>query len=46
MVSSHKIGRDKKWYGKQRTQRTYIYNPWTWTKREDAGGLGVRVEGG
>ena len=22
-------GRDEKWYGKQRTQRTYMYNPWT-----------------
>ena len=21
--------KDKKWYRKQRTQRTYMYNPWT-----------------
>ena len=29
IISRHKMGRDKKWYRKQRTQRTYTYNPWT-----------------
>ena len=29
IISRHKIGADKKWYGKQKTQRTYMYNPWT-----------------
>ena len=29
IISRHKIGRDKKWYRKQKTQRTYMYNPWT-----------------
>ena len=37
------MGRDQKWYRKQRTQRTYMYNPWTLTKGGDAGGLGGRV---
>ena len=36
------MGRDKKWYRKQRTQRTYMYNPWTLTKGGNAGGLGVQ----
>ena len=39
--------RDQKWYRKQRTQRTYMYNPRTLTKGGgNAGGLGVRVQGG
>ena len=29
IISRHKIGRDKKWYRKQRIQRTYMYNQWT-----------------
>ena len=29
IISRHKIGRDKKWYRKHRTQRTYMYNSWT-----------------
>ena len=29
IISRHKIdGEREKWYRKQRTQRTYIYNPW------------------
>ena len=34
------MGRGKKWYRKQRIQRSYIYNPWTCTKGGNAGGLG------
>ena len=42
IISRHKIDRERsKWYGKQRTQRTYMYNPWMWTKQGvNAGGLG------
>ena len=29
LVGIRQMGREKKWYGKQRTQRTYMYNPWT-----------------
>ena len=29
-----------------RIQRTYMYNPWTWTKRGDAGGLGGTGQSG
>ena len=29
-ISRHKImGKDKKWYRKQKTQRSYMYKPWT-----------------
>ena len=34
------MGRGQKWYRKQRIQRTYMYNPWTGTKGDIAGGLG------
>ena len=38
--------RDKKWFRKQRTQWTYMYNPWPWTKGGGtAGGLGGGDEG-
>ena len=41
------MGRDKKWYGKHRIQRTYMYNLHERGLRGgDAGGLGGRVEGG
>ena len=29
LVSIKYTGKDKKWYRKQKTQRTYMYNPWT-----------------
>ena len=29
LVDIKQTGTDKKWYRKQRTQRTYMYNPWT-----------------
>ena len=30
IISRHKIDGDRsKWYRKQRTQRTYMHNPWT-----------------
>ena len=29
IISRHKIGRDKKWYRKQNSKKTYMYNPWT-----------------
>ena len=34
------MGRGKKWYRKQRTQRTYMYNPWAGTKWGNAAGWG------
>ena len=40
------MGRGQKWYRKQRTQRTHMYNPWTWTKGRNAGGLGGKGQGG
>ena len=47
LVGIRQTGRDKKWHGKQRTQRIYMYNPRMWTKGEgmleDWGGS---VEGG
>ena len=47
LVGIGQTGRDKKWHGKQRTQRIYMYNPRMWTKGEgmleDWGGS---VEGG
>ena len=28
IIFRHKICRDKKWYRKQKTKRTYMYKPW------------------
>ena len=35
------MGRGQKWYRKQTTQRTYMYNLWTLTKGGNAEGLGT-----
>ena len=33
IIHRHKTdGEREKWYRKQRTERIYMYNPWTWTK--------------
>ena len=46
LVGIRQTGRDKKWYRKQRTQRTCMYNPWTWTKWGNAGELEQQGGGG
>ena len=40
------MGKDEKWYRKQRTQRTCMYNPWTCTKGGMLEGWGVQGRGG
>ena len=45
LVGIKQMGRDKV-VQKQRTQRNYMYNPWTWTKWGNAGELEQQGGGG